>query len=74
MKLSSQNISNFSIQMSPDNSVCINCLQTHAFHLSMDEVITIQRVLKHKGVTCTPEDVSTTRSKSNNTVSCGGWD
>ena len=29
----------------------------------MDEVITIQRVLKHKGVTCTPEDVSTIWSK-----------
>ena len=47
--------------------------QTHAYHLSMDEVMTIQRVLKHKGVTCTPEDVSTIRSKSDNTVSCDGW-
>lgn len=36
----------------------------------MDEVITIQRVLKHQGVTCTPEDVSTNRNKNANTVLC----
>ena len=35
----------------------------------MDEVITIQRVLKHNGVTCTPEDVSIIKNRRNGTVS-----
>ena len=34
----------------------------------MDEVITIQRALKHKGVTCTPEDVSTNWSSGDNAI------
>ncbi|XP_065889413.1 dynamin-like GTPase OPA1, mitochondrial [Dysidea avara] len=44
-------------QIADELAKAVQAEPTHTYQLSSDEVVTIQRVLKHKGVTCTLEDV-----------------